>query len=35
MTTSITSLPLEIVSIIKSYIPPTSLVWLNKNNYNY
>uniref|UniRef100_A0A6C0CPT0 Uncharacterized protein n=1 Tax=viral metagenome TaxID=1070528 RepID=A0A6C0CPT0_9ZZZZ len=34
MTTSITSLPLEIVSIIKSYIPPTSLVWLNKNNYN-
>ena len=32
--TSINKLPEVIVGIIKSYIPPTTLVWLNKENYN-
>ena len=32
--TNIDDLPEVIVGIIKSYIPPTTLVWLNKENYN-
>mgnify|MGYP001089469132 CR=1 FL=1 len=32
--TNIEELPEVIVSIINSYIPPTTLVWLNKEYYN-
>ena len=30
---NIEDLPEVIVGVIKSYIPPTTLVWLNKENY--
>jgi hypothetical protein len=30
---TIDNLPIELVDYIKDYIPPTTLVWLNKKNY--